>query len=247
MTAISRLRAVLFGALAGAVLVLVAIAVFGGRFGLGAATATPIAEGSPRATIEFVASSGGMYLMVVLTGLLVGLAVAGIGYAVGRETEPDAPKFPLRWLLPVAAFVSAVAGYSTLRAGLGLTSDITAGVVTIGVDAFIAAAVVSGLVAGGITAYIADRLARPELLGFGGVAWPTSARELMGAMARSVGIPLVAVVIAGVFAIGLAQLLLTAEGTLAVVLFSVAGALVLGGATLVAYRPWERDRGGAAS
>ena len=61
----------------------------------------------------------------------------------------------------------------------------------------------------------------------------------------AVGIPLVAVTVAGVFAIGLAQVLLTAEGTLAVVLFSLAAALVLGGAALIAYRPWERDGDGA--
>lgn len=241
MTALTRLRAMTYGALTGAVLSLVAIAILGGRFALGAAVATPLAEGSPRADIEFVASSGGMYLIVVVTGVVLGLIVAGIGYAVGRETEPDSPKFPLRWLLPVAGFTSGVAGYAALRAGLGLAADIDNGVVTVTVASFVIVAIVSGLAAGAITAYIVDRLARPELLGFGGVAWPTSASEIMGAMARSVGIPLVAVVIAGVFAIGLSQVLLSAEGTLAVVLFSVAGALVLGGATLLAYRPWERD------
>jgi hypothetical protein len=223
------------------VLALVAIALLGGRFGLGAAVATPLAEGSPRADMEFVASSGGMYLIVVVAATVVGLVVGGIGYAVGRETEPDSPKFPLRWLLPVAGFVSGVAGYSALRAGLGLASDIDAGVVTISVSGFVIVALIIGLVAGAITAFIVDRLARPELLGFGGAAWPTSAREIMGAMTRAVGIPLLAVVVAGVFSIGLSQVLLSAEGTLAVVLFGVAGAIVLGGATLIAYRPWERD------
>jgi hypothetical protein len=143
--------------------------------------------------------------------------------------------------------VSGITGYAVLRAGLGLGSDIDAGVVVIAVSSFVLIALVSGLVAGGVTTFIVDRLARPDLLGLGGAAWPTSSRELVGAIARAVGIPLVAVAIAGIFALGLAQLLLTAEGTLAVILFSIAAALVLGGAALVAYRPWERNGDGAPS
>ena len=44
--------------------------------------------------------------------------------------------------------------------------------------------------------------------------------------------------------VGLSQILLAVEGTGAVVIFSVVGALVLGGATLIALAPW--DRGSAA-
>ncbi len=239
----SRLRAVLYGSIAAGLLSLVAVAILGGRFGLQAAVATPVFEGSPQASIAFVASSGGMYLIVVTAGIVLGLIIAGVTYAVTRETEPDSPKFPLGWLLPIAGFTSAVAGYATFRAGLGLESDITAGVVAVPVTSLVITALISGLVAGGITTFVVDRLARPDLLGLGGAAWPSSSAELMGAMARAVGIPLVGVAIAGVFAIGLAQLLLSAEGTLAVVLFSVAGAIVLGGAALLAYRPWDRSDG----
>jgi hypothetical protein len=236
---------VVYGAFVGGVIALVAVAILGGRFGLQAAVATPLAEGSPRASVEFVASSGGMYLIVVTAAVLTGLLVGGIMNAVGRELEPDSPKFPIGWLLPVAGLASGITGYAVVRAGLGLASDINAGVVVVSVVSFVLIALVSGLISGAVTTYIVDRLARPDLLGLGGAAWPTSTGELMGAMARAVGIPLVAVTVAGVFAIGLAQVLLTAEGTLAVVLFSLAAALVLGGAALIAYRPWERDGDGA--
>ncbi len=240
MTALARLRAIFYGAAAGGILALAALAVLGGRFGLGAAEATPVAEGSPRAAIDFAASSGGMYLIVIFTGILVGLAVAGIGYAFGRESEPESPKFPLRWTLPMAAVTAAIAGYAAMRGGIGVLGDIDAGVVTISVFRFVLISLVAGAVAGAITAYIVDRLARPDLLGLGGVAWPSRPGEAMGAMARSVGIPLLAVVVAGAFAVGLSQLLLGAGGAAAVAIFSIAGAIVLGGATLVAYRPWER-------
>lgn len=242
MSAKSRFRAVLYGSVAGAFVSLVAVVVLGGRFALASAVATPVAEGSPQASIDFMASSGGMYLLVVLAGLLGGLAIAGITYAVGRESEPDAPKFPLRWLLPVAGFVSAVTAYTALRAGIGAFADIYAGVVTVSVFRFMLIAAFSGASAGAVTAFIVDRLARPDLLGFGGVAWPTTAGELLGAMSRAVGLPILAVVIGGVFAVGLSQLLLTASATVAVVLFSLVAALVLGGAVLLAYRPWDRDR-----
>ncbi len=181
-----------------------------------------------------------MYLIVVIAGILGGLAVAGLTYAAARESEPDAPKFPLRWQLPVAGLTSGLAAYAMLRAGIGAFADITAGVVTVSVFRFVLIALVAGAVAGAVTAYIVDRLARPDLLGFGGAAWPTNPRELMMEMARSVAIPVVAVMIAGAFAFGLSQVLLEAQGWLAVTLFSVAGAVVLGGATLLAYRPWER-------
>jgi hypothetical protein len=238
---------VAYGAVAGGFLGLIAVALLGGRFALNAAVATPVADGSPRASIEFVASSGGMYMLVLLAGIVGGLAIAGITYAVGRESEPDAPKFPLRWLLPTAGFVSGVAAYATFRAGLGLFADITAGVVTISVSQLVLIALSSGAVAGAVTAFIVDRLARPESLGLGGVAWPSGARELLGAMTRAVGLPIMAVVIGGVFALGLSQLLLGVSATTAVVIFSVVGVLVLGGAVLLAYRPWERDRDVSAS
>jgi hypothetical protein len=47
--------------------------------------------------------------------------------------------------------------------------------------------------------------------------------------------PMLAIVVIAVLAIGLAQLLLAAEGTAAIAIFSVAGALVLFGAAAAAY------------
>ncbi len=100
---------------------------------------------------------------------------------------------------------------------------------------------------GAITAALVDRLARPEKLGLGGEAWPTSPGALIGEAARAVGTPMMAMVAAGGFAVVLAEVLLALEGTAAVVVFSLAAAVVLGGASLLAYRPWERRTGDTAS
>jgi hypothetical protein len=243
----SRFRAVVYGAIGGALLGLFAVVLLGGRFALESAVAVPVSEGSPRADVDFVVSSGALYWGWLLTGIVGGLAIAGLTYAVGREAEPDAPKFPLRWLLPIAGIVSGIAAYSVLRFGLALTGDITMGEVTISVLSMALLAAASGAVAGAVTALIVDQLARPSTLGLGGVAWPESTGELMGAMTKSVGLPIAAVLIAGSFAVGLAQVLIEVEGTAAVVIFSVAGAVVLGIATLLAYRPWERDGDGSTT
>ncbi len=237
----SRVRASLYGSLAGAVLALVAYVILGGRFALGAAVAVPLRPDSPRAAIDFAGSTGGGYLIVLLGGILVGLAVAGITYAAARETEPDSPKFPLRYLLPVAGLVSGLTAYTMVRAGIGGFADIEAGIVTVSVFRFTLTIAIAGAVAGAVTGYVVDRLARPELLGLEGVAWE-SRTVVMRSMAKAVGIPVTAVVIAAAFAVGLSRLLLEAEGTLAVVIFAVAGTVVLAGATLLAYRPWERQQ-----
>lgn len=239
MTTTSRIRAALYGSLAATLLALVAYVLLGGRFALGAAIATQLREGSPRAAIDFSGSSGGLYLIVLIAGIGVGLVVAGITYAAAREREPDTPKFPLRYQLPIAGLVSGITAYTVLRAGIGSLADIEAGIVVVSVVRFTLIVALAGAVSGAITGYVVDRLARPDLLGLGGVAWE-SRGAVMKSMARAVGLPVVAVVIAGGFAVGLSRVLLDAEGTLAVILFSVAGTIVLAGAALLAYRPWER-------
>ncbi len=237
-----RGRAVLIGAGTGAALALLATVVLGGRFALQSAVATPLSETDIRSTIEFIASSGGLYLIVVVVGAAVGMGVAGVSYAVGREANSVAPRYPLRAMLPLAALVSAGTSYAVLRLGIGLWGDITAGVVTIPVARMVLILVGAGAVTGAITGDAVNRLSKPELLGLHGVAVPTSTAAMMGEMARAVGTPIVAFLVAAGFAVALSQLLLEAAHTsfnLAVAIFAVAGAIILGGATLLAYRPWE--------
>jgi hypothetical protein len=51
----------------------------------------------------------------------------------------------------------------------------------------------------------------------------------------------VAIAIGALLAVGLAQILLSAESTAVTVsVFAVVGAIILGGTTLLALRPWEK-------
>ncbi len=95
--------------------------------------------------------------------------------------------------------------------------------------------------AGGTGAGISDALSRPEVFAFGGEAWPTSSRQVMRAMANAVSAPLIATVVVAAFAIPLSLVLIELEGNTATIVFSVVGALVLGGTTLAAARPWDKE------
>lgn len=233
-----RVRSSIAGATAGGLLGLVLMAVYGGRTALGSVDAVAL-EG-PVARSEFVVSSGGLYALVILVALLGGLAIAGVTYALGRETEPEAPKFPLAWLLPVAAITSAIMAYATLRAGLGAAASINAGVVTVSVFRMTVIALVAGIVAGATTARLVDALARPSTLGEANEAWPESPRAFVLEMARAIGAPTIAAVIIAAFAVTFSQVLLQLHGAAAVAAFSIVAALILGIVTLAAYRPWDQ-------
>lgn len=185
-------------------------------------------------------SNGALYFLVVIIGLIGGSVITAITYAFGRQSEPDARRLPLRYLIPTGAVLSAIFGYAVLRSGLGATGTITAGVVTVSVFRMLVVSVIAGAVAGAVTAVTVDSLARPTFLSIEGEAVPTSPQAFMREMVRAVSGPMIGTVAAAAFAIGLSQVLLAIEGIGAVAIFSGVGALVLGGATLLALRPWER-------
>jgi hypothetical protein len=233
-----RVQSTIAGAVAGGLLGLVLTAIYGGRMALGSVDAVTI--NGPVARSQFVVSSGGMYALVLLVAVVGGLAIAGVTYALGRETEPDAPRFPLAWLMPVAGITSAIMAYAVLRGGLGAVADISAGVVTVSVFRFTIIALVAGIVAGAVTARLVDAVARPALFGEANEAWPESPRAFMLEMARAVGAPTIAAVVIAAFAITFSQVLLQLHGPAAVAAFSVVAALILGLVSLAAYRPWDR-------
>ncbi len=192
-------------------------------------------DGSP--VIEV--TSGSLYLLVVIASVLGGLAIGAIGYGLGVAADDEAPRFPLRYLLPVSATAAAVLAYGILRVGIGGWGEISGGVVTIGALRLTITALLMGVIGGGITASLVDSLASPQLFAFEGEAWPSSGREVMAAMMSAVSAPVVAAVVAAAFAIPLSIILIELGGDAAVILFSVIGAIILGAATLIAARPWE--------
>lgn len=235
-----RLRSVIYGSVAGSVLALVGLAVYGSRASLGSVEGILLGPGRGRS--DFMISSGGLYLATVILASLGGLLIAGLVYAFGRENEPDGSRFPLRYLLPTAGLTAAIMAYASLRAGLGATAQIDAGIVTISVFRLIIVSAIAGLVAGGATASVVDALARPGFLGIEGEAVPTSSAAFAKEMVTAVGTPTISVIVIAVFAVGLSQVLLSLHGAAAVAAFSIVGAIVLGLAALVAYRPWENSR-----
>ena len=235
----NRLKAAVYGSVAGGFVGLALLVYWTGRTALGSIDAVTL-TGVARGRSDFVVSSGGMYFLVLVSAVLGGLAIGGISYALGRESEPESPKFPLKYLLPMAAATAAIMAYAVVRFGLGASGTIEEGVVTVSVFRMTVLAVVSGAVAGAITASAVDALARPAVLGLEGEAWPVSAGAFMGEMVRAIGGPIVATVTIAALAISLSELLLTLTGTASVAVFGVVGAIVLGGAAAVAYRPWEK-------
>jgi hypothetical protein len=193
-----------------------------------------------RGRSDFAVSSGGLYFAVIILAVLGGLVIAGAIYAFGSRDVAER-RFPLRFLLPTAGITAAIMAYAISRAGLGAVATIELGTVTVSVFRLIVVSMVAGAVAGGATASVVDALARPSFLGFEGEAAPQSSAAFMREMVSAVGAPTIAVVVAAAFAIGLSQLLLALSGAAAVAAFGVVAAIVLGGAALVAYRPWDNS------
>lgn len=233
----SRRNATILGAIGGGAIALLALAISIGRLGLH----TPVDNGSGPV---IQVTSGSLYLLVLIVAALAGLLIGAIGYGVGAAAEPDAPRFGLRYLLPVSSIAAVIMAYAVLRIGVGGFGDINGGVVTISVLRMAITVLVMGAVSGGTTSGIADALARPEVFAFGGEALPSSSSEAARAMMAAVSAPLIAAVVTATFAIPLSLVLLELEGDAATIAFSAVGAIVLAGTTIAAARPW--DKGGAS-
>ena len=231
----------MYGAAAGTLLALSGLAVFGSRMALGSVEGILLEPATSRGRSDFMVSSGGLYLGLLIVAMLGGLLIAGIVYAFGREDDPEGQRFPLRYLLPTAAITAGIMAYAMLRAGLGAVADIEAGVVTVSVFRMIIILLVAGLVAGGATASVVDALARPGFLGFEGEAVPASAAAFMKEMLSAIGAPTIALVVIAVFAVGFSQVLLELHGAASVAAFSIVAGVVLALAALAAYRPWDKS------
>lgn len=231
-----RLRATTYGSVAGALIGLVLLVFWTGDTALESIEGL-IDDGIGRS--DFMTSSGGMYVLAALSSAIGGLAITAITYTLGREADPDGSRFPLGYLLPVGVITSVIVGYALLRAGLGLAADIEEGVVVVSVFRMTIIAAVAGAGAGGITARVVHTLSRPAFLALEGEAWPASGRAVTHEMMRAVGGPTIALLTVAVLAIAFSQLLLTLGGAAVVAVFGVVGGIVLFGAALIAYRPWD--------
>ena len=234
----NRLKTAIYGAVAGGFAGLLLLVYWTGRTALGSIGGVTLA-GVARGRSEFVVSSGGLYFLVAISAVIGGLAIAGLSYTFGRESEPHNTQFPLRYVLPMAAMTAALTAYAAIHFGLDASGTITEGVVTVSVSRMTVLAAVSGAIAGSITASTVDALARPAVLGLEGEAWPTSRRAFVSEMIRAIRGPIIATTVIAALALSLSKLLLSLHGAASVAVFSALGAIVLGGAAFAAYRPWN--------
>jgi hypothetical protein len=234
--------AMVLGAAVGAVAGIGALALAASRIiegGLAATTGG--ATGVARA--EFVVSQGGLYVLVVVSGLIGGALLGALGYSVAREAAPEARRVALGPLVILGAGAGVVVTFAMSRALVGLTADISGGVVTIsvfrGTIVALAAGAATGLVLGGAV----ERLAHPEVYGFGGEAWPANPVAFLRDAAVAVGFPVLALVVGGLAVWGLSRVLLESSKEVAIVVFGAAAAAVLAAAAFFAAHP-PRGRNG---
>ena len=225
----NRSTVVLTGALAGGLLAIAFLAVLAGRYAIESASLTATGDA------ELIVTSGALYLAVVVAALLGGIVVSAIAYGASADSDATSTHFELGHVLPFGLVAALAVGYSVMRAGLGVTADIEAGELTATVAGIALTALVSGVVAGAVTAWVVTTLASKSIVGLEGEAAPASTAQMMKAAMQAVTGPMIAIVVIAALAISLAQLLLAAEGTAAIAIFSGAAALVLFGAAAVAY------------
>lgn len=191
---------------------------------------------------ELTATASIVGLVVFLSGAVGGLLVSAATYAIGRAQDPDTPRFSFPVIAPIGILLPAVLAFAVVSLGLSLFGTSLEGVVAVPVTALVGVSAAAGLVAGAVTVPIVDALSRHSSIGDPNEATPATGEAFWSDFGRAVGIPAVAIAIGALLAVGLAQVLLSAESTVATVsVFSLVGALILGGTTLLALRPWEKE------
>jgi len=206
-------------------------------------TTVSLGDAATGQTLPELSATGSLIgLLVFLAGAIGGLLVSGGTYAVGRAQDPDTPRFSFPVIAPIGMLLPATLAFAIVSLGLSLFGSSLDGVVAVPITAFVSVSAVAGLIAGAITVPIVDGLSRQSTVGDANEATPSSSEAFWSDFGRAIGIPAVAIAIGALLAIGLAQVLLSAESTVVTVsVFSIVGAIILGGTTLLALRPWDKD------
>jgi hypothetical protein len=191
---------------------------------------------------ELTATASIVGLVVFLSGAAGGLLVSAAAYAIGRAQDPDTPRFSFPVIAPIGILLPATLAFAVVSLGLSLFGTSLEGVVAVPVTALVGVSAAAGLIAGAVTVPIVDALSRHSSIGDPNEATPATGEAFWSDFGRAVGIPSVAIAIGALLAVGLAQVLLSAGSTVATVsVFSLVGAIILGGTTLLALRPWEKE------
>ena len=220
----------------------VAVAIFAVVVGATSITTVSIGSAATGNALPELSATGSLIgLVVFLAGALGGLLVSAATYAVGRAQDPDTPRFSFPVVAPLGVLLSATVSFAVVSLGLSAFGTSLNGIVAVPITEFVVVAAFAGLIAGAVTVPIVDGLSRQSSIGDPNEATPSSSTAFWSDFGRAVGIPAAAIAIGALLAVGLAQLLLNADSTAVVVsVFAVIGAVILGGTTLLALRPWDK-------
>lgn len=228
------------GSVAGIAVAMAFLAVVVGATSITTVSIGTAATGEPLP--ELTATGSLLGLLVFLAGAVGGLLVSAATYAVGRAQDPDTPRFSFPVIAPIGILLPATLAFAVASLGLSLFGTSLEGVVAVPVTAFVSISAAAGLVAGAVTVPIVDALSRHSSIGDPNEATPSTSEAFWSDFGRAVGIPAVAIAVGALLAVGLAQILLSAESTaVTVAVFAVVGAIILGGTTLLALRPWDKE------
>lgn len=233
---------VLYGAVAGVLIALGLLAFFGSMTALDSIEAVRPNPPSLAAEAIFTATSTSFALLVLAVGAVGGLILTVGTYGIGRFADPDAARYPMAIVLPVGVILPAAMAWATMSLGATITGrSAESGTIAVPVLSMVVVTAIAGLIAGAATAPVVDALARPATVGPRNDATPVSSKAFWLDLMGAVGVPTLAIVTVAFLAIALSQVLLNAESmVVSVTVFSVVGAIILGGTTLLALRPWER-------
>ena len=221
----------------------VAVALLGVVVGATSITTVSIGSAATGNVLPELSATGSLIgLLVFFAGAIGGLLVSAATYAVGRAQDPDTPRFSFPVVAPIGILLPAAVSFAVVSLGLSAFGTSLNGVVAVPVTEFVVVAAIAGLIAGAVTVPIVDGLSRQSSIGDANEATPPSSEVFWSDFGRAIGIPAVAIAGGALLAVGLAQVLLNADSTAVVVsVFAVVAAVILGGTTLLALRPWDRD------
>ena len=233
----------LYGAVAGVLIAFGSLAFFGAYFAVETVEAVPVSAANTAVDTVFKASTRGFFLLVGFVVVLGGMAVAMFTYAIGRTLDPDTNRFALAYMIPVGMLVGGALGFATISLGITIAGQTSIdGGITVSVTSLTYIAITAGIVAGGATAPLVDLLARPATIGPRNEATPVSSKAFWSDLMGAIGVPMLAIVVVAIIAISLSQVLLNSHSTaVAVTIFAITGAVILGVTTLLALRPWDRS------
>lgn len=108
------------------------------------------------------APASATWIMVIFAGLVGGLIVSTVTYAVGKVLAPEASSAPLIVVAPLGAVIGAVIGMVVFPLGITVAGSISEGNANIGVADLAVLTAIAGLVGGGAVAWLSYILVRPS-------------------------------------------------------------------------------------